>query len=515
MARIYNLDPGKYARLAIIPGNSLFYDLKALGPDEKTLFFMAEDKGLSTRFNYHKHKLILLFSAMRSYRDWLAEKFDIIYFEIENEEDSGNINSEIIDIPGAYEEKLLSVLDKYGIGKVVTYTFEDRDFADSISDVCSQKSIELETVDTPGFLTTIEEFHSYRNVKERLLMNNFYIFQRKRLGFLVDEYGEPSGGKWNLDAENRKSLPSSIEIPAVPSVNFTSHTRDVILLVDKLFSSNPGKVSGFYLPTTRKNALEWFDDFLEDRLRHFGPYEDAIKKDESFLFHSVISPLMNIGLLTPMEVVNKAIAYYNDNKDSIPLSSIEGFIRQIIGWREFMRGMYHGPDLRGNFFDHQRKLNEKWYDGTLGIEPVDCVIRKVVDKGYCHHIERLMVLGNFMLLCEIDPDEVYRWFMEMFVDSYRWVMEPNIYGMSQFADGGTLSTKPYVSGSAYILRMSDFKKSSWCDVWDALYWRFIDKNRDVLRKNFRMGMMVSVYDRMDEHKKNRLSVLADDFLDSL
>jgi deoxyribodipyrimidine photolyase-related protein len=493
----------EYSRLVLIPGNCLFRDIRNLEPDGETLFFMAEDKGLCTRFLYHRHKLILLLSAMRSYRDWLAGEFDVFYYDIFEE----------VDL--SYEEKLLFVLETYGISSVVTYVLEDREYEERIRGLCQDNGLMYTTVDSPAFMTTVEEFSAFREGKKKVLMNNFYISRRKSLGYLLDAKGNPIGGKWSLDVQNRHSLPKSIYVPDLPSVERSMHTLDVIEIVEDLFPSNPGNGKNFYIPTTREDALMWLDDFIENRLKYFGPYEDAIKKDEPFLFHSLLSPLMNIGLLVPAEVIGRALEYYEKNRDLVPLSSIEGFVRQVIGWREFMRGMYHGPDMKTNFFGHQRRLDSRWYEGKLGVKPVDCVISKVLEYGYCHHIERLMILGNFMLLCGIHPDEVYRWFMEMFVDAYQWVMVPNVYGMSQFADGGTLSTKPYISGSAYILRMSDHQRGDWCDVWDALYWRFIDKNRDILRSNFRMGMMVATYDRMENDKKRRMSVLAEAFLDDL
>ncbi len=503
MPLINSMGSGTYDKLVLIPGNCLFHDLSAVEPESSSLFFMAEDRGLCTRFIYHKHKLVMMLSAMRSYRDWLAERLDLVYYGIEDATDR------------SYKEKLAYVLENHGIEKLVTYEFEDEGFSKLIRTLCKEKEIILETVAPPGFINSVDEFKNYRGDTKKLLMNNFYIFQRKRMGYLINADGKPAGGKWNFDKQNREVLPDSVPVPSLPSFSGDVHTGAVVEFVEREFSSHPGNGYDFYLPATRDDALLWLDDFLKYRLKDFGPYEDAIRKGEPFLFHSVLSPLLNIGLLTPFEVVEKSLDHYENNRDTIPLSSIEGFIRQIIGWREFMRGMYHGPDMRGNFFGHQRKLSEKWYTGELGIEAVDDVIGKVLKYGYCHHIERLMVLGNFMLLCEIHPDEVYRWFMELFVDAYEWVMVPNIYGMSQFADGGTLSTKPYISGSNYILKMSDYRKGSWCDVWDALYWRFIDKNKDVLRKTFRMGMMVSAYERMDSERKSNMQKIAENFLETL
>ncbi|WP_407282651.1 cryptochrome/photolyase family protein [Methanolobus sp. WCC1] len=505
MTLIDNPVSGKYKRLILVPGNCLFYNLEQLEPDNNTLFFMAEDLAFCNRFRYHKHKLILLLSSMRSYRDWLAEKNDLVYYEI--------VKSQDVE----YLEKLRVVLEETGIKDIITYDFESIGLKNVITNFCRNNRINLHIVDSPGFMTTIKEFNSHRRGRKKLLMNNFYIYQRRKSAILLDDKGKPSGGKWNFDSQNRESLPDSIYVPEIIHAKRTFHTEALINIIENIFPLNPGKSSYFYLPTTRKDALLWLYDFIEKRLKNFGPYEDAIIKSESFLFHSVISPLMNIGLLTPDEIVENALVYYEQKgqENNIPISSIEGFVRQIIGWREFMRGMYHGPDMRKNFFRHNRKLDDRWYTGELGIEPVDDVIRKVNKHGYCHHIERLMILGNFMLLCETDPDDVYRWFMEMFVDSYEWVMIPNVYGMSQFADGGTLSTKPYISGSTYILKMSDYRKGEWCDVWDALYWRFVNKNRDALKSNFRMGMMVSVYKRMDNEKKIRLSNIAEEFLGTL
>jgi deoxyribodipyrimidine photolyase-related protein len=219
---------------------------------------------------------------------------------------------------------------------------------------------------------------------------------------------------------------------------------------------------------------------------------------------------MNIGLLTPSEVISSSLDFYD--RKNLPYQSLEGFVRQIIGWREFVRGVYNTENLRGNFFDNRRKLTDKWYLGKTGIPPLDTVIKRVIENAYAHHIERLMVISNMMLLTEINPNEVYRWFMELFVDSSDWVMEPNVYGMGQFADGGTFATKPYISGSSYILKMSDFERGEWCDIWDGLYWRFVNKNRDFFLKNQRMSMMVRMFDKIDKDRKRKITNLAENFI---
>ena len=226
--------------------------------------------------------------------------------------------------------------------------------------------------------------------------------------------------------------------------------------------------------------------------------------------------MLNTGLITPEQIVNTTLQFTETHE--IPLNSIEGFIRQITGWREFIRGIYlcKGSEERTtNFWNFHRKIPATFYDGTTGVDPVDITIKKVLQTGYCHHIERLMVLGNFMLLCEFDPNEIYRWFMELFIDAYDWVMVPNVYGMSQFADGGLMATKPYISGSNYLMKMSDYKKGDWQNIWDALFWRFMHVHRDFFTKNPRLGMLVRTFDKMSEEKQQKMIDTANDYLQHL
>jgi deoxyribodipyrimidine photolyase-related protein len=286
--------------------------------------------------------------------------------------------------------------------------------------------------------------------------------------------------------------------------------------ISALYNDNFGTMDNFNYPVTRSQALNSFHSFLEERLINFGAYEDAIVKNESTLFHSIITPYLNIGLITPNEIIQQVIDFSSNN--SVPLNSLEGFIRQIIGWREFMRGIYVADGVKqrnSNFWNYNKVMPKSFYDGTTGIEPLDDTIKKCLNSGYAHHIERLMILGNLMLLIGIKPNSVYKWFMEMFVDSYDWVMVPNVYGMSQFADGGLLATKPYISGSNYILKMSDYKKGDWCPIWDSLYWGFVDHNREFFRKNPRMSMMVSMFDKKDDASKKKLFETSENFIENL
>jgi deoxyribodipyrimidine photolyase-related protein len=490
----------KYTKIALIPGDSLYPDHSALKPDQHTLFFMAEDRNLCTHFKYHKHKLILFLSSMRSHAENLKKKYKLDYFKLED--DKQHLT---------YLEKLESTTSKHGIQKIISYTIEDKFFREQIKDFAFKHNFDLEFVDSPGFINTIEDFGDYLSGVSNPFMHNYYIRQRKKLGILLDADGKPVNGQWSFDKENRKKLPNNIKIPEIPENQITKHSYEIIKLVDKLFKDHPGKTDNFNWATTREDALKQMEFFLHSKFESFGPYEDAIDKDGVFLFHSVLSPYLNNGLITPRELVMAAIDA--GLKNDVHYPSLEGLIRQVIGWREFLRGMYNHYDMEKNFFNHKRRLTSSWYEGTTGIVPLDNVIDKVNKYAYAHHIERLMVAGNIMLLSEIHPDDVYKWFMELFIDSADWVMVPNVYGMSQFADGGIFATKPYIAGSNYILKMSNHSKGGWTDILDGLYWRFVNNKRELLSKNPRMSMMVRSFDKMSEERKKRILEAAESFLD--
>jgi deoxyribodipyrimidine photolyase-related protein len=267
------------------------------------------------------------------------------------------------------------------------------------------------------------------------------------------------------------------------------------------------------MPLTRQEALKNLDNFISLKFENFGSYEDAILIEDNFLFHSALSPSLNLGLITPKEIINKILKYidYND----IPLNSVEGFIRQIIGWREFIRGVYQvkgDQQEKGNFFNFSNKVSNSWYSGTTGIPPLDDAINFSNLYGYTHHINRLMIISNIMTLSEINPKEAYKWFMEMFIDSSDWVMVPNVYGMGTYADGGIFSTKPYICGSNYILKMSNYKKGDWCDIVDGLYWRFVDKHLNKIKNNHRLSFMKNTLQKMNVDRKEMIFKKAEDFI---
>lgn len=491
-----------YKKLALILGNCLFPDHGRLTPDKHTLFFMAEDSGLCTHFKYHKHKLVLFLSAMRSHAEKIEKSFPLNYHKLTRENQGKS-----------YEDKLKETIESYAdIQEIITYDIEDHFFENRIRAFCKKEKLKLTIVDSPGFITTKEKFRKF-NQEYKPFMQTFYKQQRRELQILVGNDGQPSHGSWSFDEENRKKLSKEIRIPDQPTSHPTEHTEDVKTLIDDLFSDHPGSTTNFNWATTRRQVLYLLNDFLKERFENFGPYEDAIHSKEIFAFHSVLSPYINMGLLTPDEVIDKALEYYQEHDTHFP--SVEGFVRQIIGWREFMRGIYHEYDekLNVNYFNHMRKMKACWYNGTTGITPLDDAIKKANKYGYTHHIERLMVLGNIMLLCELDPEEVYKWFMEMYVDSADWVMAPNVYGMSQFADGGIFATKPYIGGANYIKKMSDYGKGDWEDTVNGLYWRFIEENMETFEKNQRMSMMVATLKKMNREKKDRIFKAANKFIE--
>lgn len=364
---------------------------------------------------------------------------------------------------------------------------------------------------SPNFLSPPDFLESHIASRKKPFMAKFYEAQRKRMNLLLEPDGTPVGGKWSFDTENRSKLPKNHVPPPEPHVSPNAHVHEAADYVSKYFAANPGSTKRFRWPVTRRDAELWLDRFIDERLASFGIYEDAISTEHATIYHSAITPALNIGLLDPADVVRRVMARAED----VPLNSLEGFIRQVIGWREFMHGIYRhrGVEIRnGNFWNFNRSLPAAFYDGTTGIPPVDRVIRQLLDDGWCHHIERLMVLGNFMLLCRIRPDDVYRWFMEMFVDAYDWVMVPNVYGMSQFADGGTFTTKPYLSGSNYVLKMSDEPRGPWCEIWDGLFWTFIGDHLPFFLKNPRLSMMARTWEKLPQDKQAAHRKSADGYL---
>jgi deoxyribodipyrimidine photolyase-related protein len=487
---------------ALIFPHQLFERHPALAKNRTV--YLVEEALFFKQFKFHKQKLLFHHASMRFYQSFLEKKnYTVVYIE------SGNKLSDI--------RNLMPSLKKDGVTEIHFADVVDNWLEKRIVETAKSNGIKLKVYDSVSFINSRDEIKKYFNGKKNYSQTSFYIQQRKKLDLLLDDDGKPIGSKWTYDSENRKKYPAKKIPPQITFPEQNKFIKEAIKYVNKNFSQNYGVINEHFIyPTTFNESKNWFNQFLEKRFSDFGPYEDAIVSEESVLHHSMLSPLLNSGLLTPEYVVNKTLDFAGRKK--IPINSTEGFLRQIIGWREFIRGIYETDGTKQrtkNYWKFKRKIPKSFWKGETGIEPLDLTIKKVLDTGYCHHIERLMILGNFMLLCEFDPDEVHNWFMEMFIDSYDWVMVPNVYGMSQFADGGLMATKPYISGSNYLMKMSDYKKGDWQQIWDGLFWRFMDKHRDFFLSNPRLGMLIKTFDNMEKSKKQKLLNSAENYLNSL
>lgn len=489
--------------LNLVFGNQLFPQWTDASPGDE--FLLIESRALCARYRYHQQKLVLIFAGMRQFADDLRQRgFRVHYTTLESEKTARD-----------YFEILDEWIERLGVQEIRVAEIADRGFARTFENWAKRRKIRITPATSYLFLTPSESFPSVFGGK-RPFMKTFYEAQRKRLKVLVDSRGEPTGGQWSFDTENRKKLPRDYQAPAIPPAPRSKRTEEVIRVIAREFPDHPGRAEDFWLPVSAESAHEWLERFLEWRLEGFGPYEDAIRAgedpNEDLLNHSALSPLMNIGILPAETILRRTLEFARRKKT--PIASLEGFIRQVIGWREFVKGIdlvYGEKQAKENFFGHQRRLRPCWYEGTTGLTPVDDAIRKAIRRGYNHHIERLMILSNVMLLSQVDPREVHRWFMEMYVDSSEWVMGPNVYGMGQFSDGGIFATKPYICGSNYILKMSDYPRGEWCETWDALYWNFVDRNLELFRKNPRLGMAGNLLAKMPAEKRARYREMADAF----
>jgi len=462
--------------------------------------YLVEDPLFFTQYPFHKKKIILHRASMKFYEQWLLKKKKNVHYVEAHDK-------------YAQTKNLFSLLAKNKISAVRVCEPGDYLLERRLKRYSERAGISIEFLPSPQFLNTLADVTKYFSTSSSYLMHHFYTHQRKRLDILV-ENKKPVGGKWSFDEENRKKIPKGLSIPErfVPAEN--EYVKEAVAYAEKKFKTHYGVSTGFEYAVNFTDARKCLREFIQKRFALFGPYEDAMQTNGVFLFHSVLTPYLNTGLLTPDEVIKAVLEAGNE----IPLASMEGFIRQVIGWREFIRGIYVTKGVqqrRHNFWNHQRSLPKGFYTGETGIVPVDAVVSRLQRHAYSHHIERLMVMGNFMMLCEFHPDDVYQWFMEMYIDAYDWVMVPNVYGMSQFADGGVMSTKPYMSGSNYLMKMSDFSKGPWTKTWDGLYWRFIHVHREFFESNQRTMMITRTLDRMDKQTlKTHLST-AEKFLEGL
>ena len=469
-------------------------------------FYLIEEYLFFSQYKFHKQKIAYHRATMKFYERYLTQQgFEVDYIEAKDE---------LSDI-----RNLIPYLAKKGLEKITYRNLTDYYLEQRLEEELNKHNIQKNELESLLFINSKEDLTPFfKPTKKKFFQTSFYKSERARLNILMDENGNPEGGKLTYDSDNRKKYPAKKTPPAIHFPEATEFHKEAQEYVENNFSENYGELNSYtFYPVTFEQTESWLNQFLETRFHEFGDYEDAIVKEEIFLNHSMLTPMMNIGFIHPKYIIDRAIDFAK--KQNVPLNSLEGFVRQIMGWREFIRGMYEAKGRESritNYWGFTRKIPTSFYDGTTGIVPVDDTIKKVLKTGYCHHIERLMILGNFMLLCEFDPDEVYQWFMELFIDSYDWVMVPNVYGMSQFADGGFFATKPYISGSNYLNKMSNYKKSGeWQTTWDGLFWRFMHVHRDFFVKNPRLGMLVRNFDNQSPEKRKGHLEVAEEFLKKL
>ncbi|WP_269615846.1 cryptochrome/photolyase family protein [Prochlorococcus marinus] len=477
-----------------------FTDVNHIALIQDNLFFGCDSQWQQ---KFHCQKIIFHKATMDSYEEDLkSQGLNVIYLTHKRERRT--------------EDNLNYLLEK-GFNYFITYEVFDWSLEKRIKDFSLNNNIKLEIRKNDMFLTCPDISEEILNQKKIYGMQKFYKIQRKNLNILIEEDGSPTGGTWSFDKMNRKKLPNSIKVPRIPTIKTSRILDKAKKEVSMNYKDYYGSIENFNYPLSHKDAEEWLDNFLIERFNLFGDYEDAIHSNHRTLWHSVLSPLINSGLLTPRQIIDKSWEFYQSN--NIEINSYEGFVRQIIGWREFILLMYKRNSLElrnGNFWDFEDKpIPLSFYTGQTGIRPLDDSIKKILETGYAHHIERLMIVGNLMLLCRFHPNQVYKWFMELFIDSYDWVMVPNVYGMSQFSDGGLFTTKPYISGSNYIRKMSNYKSEDWCSTWDSLFWTFIDDYKNKFKDQYRLSMILRNLEKMDPNKKMNHRRNANEFMSKL
>ena len=500
-------------KLVLVLGDQCSPELASLRAADKgrDVVVMAEVAAETDYVPHHPKKIALLFSAMRHFAEKLrGDGWDVRYTRLDDPDNAGSI-------PG----ELLRRAEETGATEVIATEPGEWRLYDALTDC----PLAVTMLEDDRFLASHAEFEEWAEGRESLRMEYFYRQMRRKTGLLMDE-DEPAGGAWNYDAENRKPPPEGVAFGGPMEFTPDAITEEVLALVEERFGDNFGTLRPFTFAVTRGQARRALSHFIRNALPKFGDYQDAMLSENRFLYHALISPYLNAGLLTPMEICSAAEEAWREGE--APLNAVEGFIRQIIGWREYMRGVYwrQGPDyLDKNGLGHNRSLPSFFWDAETDMRCLRLSIEATRDEAYAHHIQRLMVLGNFTLLAGIDPREVHDWFLAVYADAFGWVMAGNVIGMSQFADGGIVASKPYVSSGNYINKMSDYcgdcaysvtkKTGEGACPFNLLYWQFLDRHRETFEKNHRMGRIYSTWDRMDAAKKDTIRDEAQAFLNRM
>ncbi len=497
-------------RLILVLGDQLSDGLSALREANRArdVVVMAEVQAEASYVPHHPKKIAFVLAAMRKFARHLEEQgWRVAYTRLDDPENAGSIPAE-----------LLRRAEEFGAQEVIATQPGEWRLIAALEDL----PLPVHQFADDRFLSSQAEFATWAEGRKQLRMEYFYRDMRRKTGLLM-EGDDPAGGRWNFDAENRKPAPGQIAYAGPLKFEPDAVVEEVLTLVANRFAGHFGDLRPFWFATNREQALAHLDHWIAGGLPLFGDFQDAMLRDEQFLYHAVIGLYLNAGLLDPLEVCRAAEAAWRAG--DAPLNAVEGFIRQIIGWREYVRGIYfhEGPDyVTRNALGHTRDLPPAFWGAPTRMACVKAVVDQTRTEAYAHHIQRLMVTGNFALLAGIDPGQVHEWYLAVYADAYEWVEAPNVIGMSQFADGGIVASKPYVSSGNYIARMSDHCGSCHYKVKDKtgpgacpfnlLYWHFLDRHRDRFRANPRMGQIYANWDRMDEGKKALILAEASDWL---
>ena len=505
------------SNLILILGDQLNSEISSLNnfSRKKDCILMCEVEEEANYVKHHKKKIAFIFSAMRHFAVELKKKkYSVTYVKLNDRENTGTIDGEV--------KRFLKnkKMDKI----IVTFPGEYRVFKNLLS-LKKLLEIPIEIREDTRFFCTIENFRNWANTRKKLRMEDFYRKMRLEKNILIKNE-KPIGGRWNLDSENRKFPKESEIIPKLKFINKDSITEEVIEMVLKYFPNNFGDIEPFYLAVTREEALLIFEDFFANRIFNYGKYQDSMIEGEPWMFHSVLSFYLNCGLILPEECIKKAEETYFNGK--IPLNSVEGFIRQILGWREYIRGVYwiKMPDYKKqNYLQSKRPLPSFFWTAKTKMNCLKQTITDTKSNAYAHHIQRLMVVGNFALITGLSPDEVNLWFLIVYADAFEWVELPNVSGMILYADGGLVASKPYAAGGNYINKMSNYCKKCKYTVlektekdscpFNYLYWDFLRRNRKLIQSNYRMALMYRIYDKMDLSIKKRMTKRAEQFFEKI
>jgi len=504
--------------LVPILGDQLTRTLASLRGRTKddTIILMMEVWDEATYVRHHKQKIVLIFSAMRHFAAQLENAgWKVDYVKLEDEDNSGSFTGEVARAIERHDPRAVHVVEA-GEWRV----------QQALEEWPDKFACEVEIMPDDRFICGRAEFTEWAQDRNSLKMETFYRMMRKKTGILMNKDGKPAGGDWNYDTENRKPPKEDMDTPDAPKFQPDDTTCEVMDLVADRFGDHFGDLEPFRWPVTGDEAQEAADAFFAERIEKFGPYQDAMVHGEDDMYHSMLSTSLNLGLLDPLELCERAEKAYEDGK--APINSVEGFIRQILGWREYIRGFYwyFMPGLESeNKLNAQRALPEFFWTGETDMRCLADCIRSTRENAHAHHIQRLMVLGNFCLIAGIEPREVQDWYLVVYADAYQWVELPNVSAMILYADGGKLATKPYAASGNYINKMSDYCSECRYDVnqktgedacpFNPLYWHFMDRHRDRLESNHRVGRIYSTWDRMDEGKRQDYLDSAQTFLDRL